>query len=167
MALLVACGWLSAPAVASLVSSHAAARSGNQVAQADLEAALNAAKEQYRHLHSFAQAGPPELEQYDPKLTWLGPDADAAPTGHQVGVSNGGDNANQTVTFAAVSSAGTCWFVVDVARSDSETLSGSSGIHSVGVWYGHENDAASICNAPDSGPPLASSLSGAWSRHRF
>ena len=170
IALLVFWGGLSTPAAASLAPAHSAsssARSGNRVAQADLEASLTAAKEQYRQLHSFAQAGPPELEQYDPKLTWLGPDADAAPTGHQVGVSNGGDNTNQTVTFAAVSPAGTCWFLVDVARSDSETFSGSSGIRSAGVWYGHENDAASICNAPDSGPPAASSLSGGWSRRRF
>ena len=170
MALLMVCGWLSAPAAASLapaLSASSSARAGNRVAQADLEAALNAAKEQYRQLHSFAQAGPPELEQYDPKLTWLGPDIDAAPTGHQVGVSSGGDNANQTVTFAAVSPGGTCWFLVDVAQSDSETLSGSSGIRSAGVWYGHENDAASICNAPDSGPPVSSSLSGGWSRRRF
>ena len=144
MALLVVCGWLSAPADALLapaLSASSLARSGNRLAQADLEAALNAAKEQYRHLHSFAEAGPPELEQYDPKLTWLGPDIDATPAGHQVGVSNGGDNANQTVTFATVSSTGTCWFLVDVARSDSETPSGSSGIRSAGVWYGHENHA--------------------------
>ena len=170
IALLVLCGWWSTPAAASLapaLSASSSARSGNRVAQADLEAALIAAKEQYRQLHSFAQAGPPELEQYDPRLTWLGPDADAAPTGHQVGVSNGGDNANQTVTLAAVSPAGTCWFLVDVARSDSETLSGNSGIRSAGVWYGHENDAASVCNAPDNGPPMASFLSRGWSRRRF
>ena len=137
------------------------------MAQADLEAALTAAKAQYHQLHNFSQAGPPELEQYNPKLTWLGPDADAAATGHQVGVSNGGDNMNQTVTLAAVASTGTCWYVVDVAQSNSETLSGTSGIRSAGVWYGHENDAASICNAPDSGPPMRATLSGGWSRHRF
>ena len=170
MALLALCGWFSATAAASLAPALAAsssARSGNRVAQGDLKAALKAAEQQYRYLHSFSQAGPPQLEQYDARLTWLGPDIDAAPTGHQVGVSNGGDNANQTVTFAAVSPAGTCWFLVDIARSDSETFSGSSGIHSAGVWYGHENDAGPTCNAPDSGPPAESSLSGGWSHRRF
>jgi len=170
MVQFVLCGWFSATAAASLtpaLSATSSARSGNRVAQGDLQAALKAAKQQYRYLHSFAQAGPPELEQYNPKLTWLGPDIVAMPTGRQVAVSNGGDNANQTVTFAAVSPAGTCWFLVDVARSDSETLSGSSDIRSVGVWYGHENDAAATCHAPDSGPPMASSLSGGWSHRRF
>lgn len=169
LAILMSCGW-SSTASASLPAVHASRLSGrasNLIAQSDLEKALAAAKAQYRQVHNFSQAAPPELEQYNAMLTWLAPDIDAVATGHQVGVSNGGDNENQTITLAAVSSTGTCWYLVDVARSNSETLSGSAGIRSAGAWYGHENHAASICNAPDSGPPMASTLSGGWRRHSF
>jgi hypothetical protein len=167
LALLLTCGWSCVSSSESLAAVASSRTSSNLSAQTDLLAALKAARAEYRLYHDFSQAGPPELQQFDAKLTWLGPDIDAVATGRQVGVSNGGDNTNQTVTLAAVSSTGTCWYLVDVARSDSETLTGGSGIHSAGVWYAHENHAASTCNAPDNGPPGASTLSSRWNHHSF
>jgi hypothetical protein len=141
--------------------------SGDQAAQADLDTALRAVQTQYQQTHDFSQAAPAELQQFSRSITWLAPDADAVPSSHQVGVSNGGDNTNQTVTLAAVSTTGTCWYLVDVASSRSETFTNGVGIESAGVWYGHQDGAATICNAPDNGPPDGSTLSGGWSKAHF
>ncbi len=141
--------------------------SGDQAAQADLETALRAVQTQYQQTHDFSQAAPAELQQFSTSITWLAPDIDAVPSAHQVGVSNGGDNTNQTVTLAAVSTTGTCWYLVDVASSRSETFSNGVGIQSAGVWYGHQSGAATTCNAPDNGPPDGSTLSGGWSSAHF
>jgi len=157
---LTACG-------SSGPSSGPSSGSPDQVAQQDLETALSAAKSGYMQTGDFSQAAPPELQQFAQSLTFVEPDGDVTAGTHQVGVSNGGDNTNQTLTLAAVSSTGTCWYLVDVAKSGSETLTGSSGIHSPGLWYGHADDSAMTCNAPDSGPPMGSSLSGGWGDAHF
>jgi hypothetical protein len=167
--ILAACGTSSSTSY-SLVGSFSLGNSrlsGDKAAQADLETALRTAMAQHRQLHNFSQAGPPELQQFNSSVAWVEPDADLVPTGRQVGVSNGGDNANQTVTLAAVSTTGTCWYLVDVASSNSETLTADLGIRTAGVWYGRRDHAATTCNAPDNGPPPASSLSGAWSKKGF
>ena len=170
LTLFLVAGGSSSGTSYSLVGSFSIGNSrlsGDKAAQADLETALRAAIAQHRQFHNFGQAGPPELEQFNSSLTWVEPDADLVPTGRQVGVSNGGDNTNQTVTLSAVSTTGTCWYLVDVASSNSETLTADLGIRTVGVWYGHQDDAATTCNVPDSGPPTASSLSGGWSKKGF
>jgi hypothetical protein len=163
--------FLSLPPLALLFtacgSSGPSGSPGDLAAQTDLETALHAAQAQYQQTHDFSQAAPPELEQFASSITWLAPDFDATPNTHEVGVSNGGDNTNQTLTLAAASTTGTCWYLVDVAHSGSETLDGDSGIGSAGIWYGHTNGAGSTCNAPDDGPPMASMLSGGWSSVHF
>lgn len=141
--------------------------SGDRTAQADLETALLAVRTQYQQTQDFSQAAPAELRQFSTSITWLAPDIDAVASAHQVGVSNGGDNTNQTVTLAAVSTTGTCWYLVDVASSKSETFTNGVGVGSAGVWYGHQDGAATTCNAPDNGPPDGSTLSGGWSRAHF
>ncbi len=148
-------------------SSGPSSPSSDQVAQQDLETALGAAKALYKQSGDFSQAGPPELQPFAPSITFVEPDGVVTAGTHQVGVSNGGDNINQTVILAALSTTGTCWYLVDVARSGSETLTGPSGIRSPGLWYGHANDSATTCNAPDGGPPMASSLSGGWGDAHF
>ena len=97
LALFMSCGWpfAASASVAAVHATRLSGRASNLIAQSDLKEALAAAKAQYRQFHNFSQAAPPELEQYNAKLIWLAPDTDAVATGHQVGVSNGGDNANQ------------------------------------------------------------------------
>jgi hypothetical protein len=163
--LLSACGSSSSGPSNSTASSQSG--SPDQVAQQDLQTALAGAKAQYRQTGNFSQAAPPELQQFAAGITFVEPDGDVTAGTHQVGVSNGGDNTNQTVTLAAVSSSGTCWYLVDVAKSGSETLTGPSGIRSPGIWYGHANNSATTCNAPDNGPPGASSLAGGWGDSNF
>jgi hypothetical protein len=167
LALVLAAGGSTSYSLVGSFSIGNSRLSGDKAAQADLETALRVAMAQHRQFHNFSQAGPPELEQFNSSIKWVEPDADLMPTNRQVGVSNGGDNTNQTVTLAAVSTTGTCWYLVDVASSNSETLTAHLGIRSAGVWYGYQDDDATTCNTPDSGPPTASSLSGGWSKKGF
>ncbi len=162
---LTACGSSSTGSTAS--SGGSASNNGtgspDQAAQTDLRTALAAAKSSYQLNGNFGQAGPPELRQFAPSLTFVAPNIVVTAGASQVGVSTGGDNAYRTVTLAAVSPSGTCWYLVDVASADSETLHGGSGIQAPGVWYGHVANGAPSCSAPDSGPPPASSWSAGWS----
>jgi hypothetical protein len=138
----------------------------DKVAQMNLQVALAAAKSAYKETSNFSLSAPPELRQLAPALTLVAPEFNVSAGTNQVGVSNGGDNANQTVTLAALSSTGTCWYLVDVASSDSETVTSGDGINAAGLWYGHLDDATS-CTAPDNGPPAGSNLSAGWSRSGF
>ena len=149
----------------SSVSPGSTGGSGDQATQTLLKAAMGVAQDLYRQNSNYGQAAPTELEQFSSVVTFVAPDF--VVSGSQVSVSNGGDNTNQTVTLAAASSTGTCWYLVDVASSDSETLTAGLGITSAGMWYGHANNSASVCTAPDSGPPAGSSLSGGWSNTGF
>jgi hypothetical protein len=133
----------------------------------NLQVAMAAAKRGYRETGNFLLAAPPELRDFAPSLTLVAPDADLQAGTNWVGVSEGGDAQQQTVTLAALSSTGTCWYLVDVAKSDSDTLTAGIGITHSGLWYGHLNDDASTCNAPDSGPPIGSALSGGWNSAHF
>jgi len=154
--------------IASTTSSSVIGGSGDQATQALLKEALAAAKASYSANGStFSQVGPPELRNFAPSITFVEPDGDVAAAMNQVGVSGGFDNEDQTVILAALSTTGTCWYLVDVARSESSTLSGQSGITAPGVWYGHAVDSSPDCNAPDNGPPPASSLTGGWSKSHF
>ncbi len=132
----------------------------------NLQAALAAAKSAYKETSDFSLSAPPELRDFAPSLTFVAPDFDVTASTNQVAVSNGGDNTNQTVTLAALSSSGTCWYLVDVASSASETITSDDGIDAAGLWYGHV-DSATSCTAPDNGPPSGSGLSGGWSHSKF
>jgi hypothetical protein len=132
----------------------------------NLRTAMAAAKSAYKETSDFSLSGPPELRQFAPTLTWVAPEFNVSAGVDQVAVSNGGDNTNQTVTLAALSSTGTCWYLVDVASSRSETVTSGDGINAAGLWYGHLDDATS-CTAPDDGPPPGSELSAGWSRSGF
>ncbi len=161
---LTACGSSSSGGTSNVASGNAMS---DQVAQTDLRTALTAAKATYQQFGNFGQDGPPEMRQFAPSLTFVGPEGVVTAGSSQVGVSTGGDNTNQTITLVALSASGTCWYLVDVASADSETLHGTSGIPAAGLWYGHTNDGASTCAAFDSGPPPASSLTGGWSSSGF
>ncbi len=140
--------------------------SPDRAAQANLQLALAAAKTAYKQTSNFSLSAPPELRALVPTLTLVAPEFDVSAGVNQVAVSNDGDNTNQTVTVAALSSTGTCWYLVDVASSNSETITSGDGIDAAGIWYGHVDEATS-CTAPDNGPPPGSSLSGGWSHSSF
>jgi hypothetical protein len=158
-----ACGTSARVSQASKGSSS----SRDNATQMNLRDALKASDTAYRENSDFSLAAPPQLRDIAPSLSFVAPDLDVAAGTNQVSVSNGGDNSNQTVTLAALSTTGTCWYLVEVATSASATLTGTSGIRAPGVWYGHANDAASVCTAPDSGPPMAANLLGGWNNSHF
>ena len=142
----------------------ARSRAQDRAAQSNLRNSLTASKTAYTDTSDYSGANVNSLNALEPSLSFVNSGTTVAAGTNQVSVSTGGDTNHQTVTLAALSSTGTCWYLVDIATSSSQLVPGT--FSSPGTWYGHTVNSTS-CTAPAAGPPQASSLSGGWSNAHF